>query len=381
MLIKNADSYIDGCIKNCDILISDNKIKKIEKNISIQGEEIFDAKDFYVFPGFINTHAHAAMILMRGLEDQLPLDRWLNEVIFPFEKENISKEFIEKGTKLAVKEMLMSGITTFVDMYFLPDISADCINDMGMRAFLQISEEYIEKYKNNSLINHCCFSHAVYTETLEQLKKTKELADKYNAPYQLHLLETKEENENFRKIHGKDTLEMLEEIGFLSDRLILAHCVWLSDNDIKILKKYNVTVSHNPNSNLKLNSGIMNLKKLLDNNINVTLGTDGSASNNSLNIMSEMNIASKLYYHKSNKPTKINSIIDMATKNATLPLKTKIGQIKENYLADLIFIDKKHYSMLGKNPISNLVYSCSREAITHSMINGKWVIKQRLLNS
>jgi len=385
MLIKNAHFYNGESFEYSDILIEDSRIKEIDKDLKVEDEEIFDASNYYLLPGFVNTHTHIPMTLMRGIADELPLDRWLNEVIFPIEAKYINDNFITYGTILGAIELIKSGTTSIVDMYFLPNIVAKALKKIGLRGFIGVgsgnidkSIKFIEKYKDDNLISPTTFAHAVYTETEEDIKKIKEIADNYNIPYQFHLLETEFENRNFKEKKGVDLLEWLENIGFLSNRLIAAHCVWLSDKDLDILKRNSVTVAHNPNSNLKLNSGIISLKKILDNKINVTLGTDGAASNNQLNMISEMNLAAKLHYHKSKTPAKVNQIFDMATKNAEKSLQKKLGIIKEGYLADLIFVRKDHFSMIPSlNPISNIVYSNSSEAIDFVMINGKWVLKDR----
>jgi 5-methylthioadenosine/S-adenosylhomocysteine deaminase len=208
----------------------------------------------------------------------------------------------------------------------------------------------------------------------------KEVSDKYNLIYQFHLLETKPENENFFKEKNINLMNYLEKIGFLSKNLIAAHSVWLTDEDIAIMRRNNVTVSHNPNSNLKLNSGIIRLKSLLEKDVNITLGTDGAASNNHLSLLSEMNVAAKLHHIESSSPINVETIFDMVTKNPEKVLNNKLGQIKEGFKADLVFIKRNHFSMLPcHNPISNIVYSMPNEAIDAVMINGKFIMKERKL--
>lgn len=387
MLIKNAEYYNGKEFKKGNIYIENGIISNTGND-----DEIFDAKDYYIIPGMINTHSHLPMTITRGIADNLNLQDWLFKVIFPVEDKFIDNDFIKFGSKLGLIEMIKSGITTSVEMYYHPEIMAHTFKEIGFRGYIGIGSgdgtikgkqkaiDFIEKYKNNELITPSPFAHAIYTTNENNLLWVKEISDKYNLAYQFHLLETKPENENFFKENNQNLMNYLEKIGFLSKNLIAAHCVWLTNEDIDILKRNNVTVSHNPNSNLKLNSGIIRLNSLLKENINITLGTDGAASNNHISLLSEMNLAAKLHHIESGIPINVETIFDMVTKNPSKILNSKLGLIKEGNLADLVFIKKEHYSMLPSyNPISNIVYSMPTEAIDAVMINGKFVMKDKKL--
>lgn len=394
MLIKNG-TYLneDMIFVKGDINVIENKIN-ILNNGSFETEDIFNAENYYIIPGLINTHTHIPMNLMKGVADHLPLIDWLQQVIFPVEGKYVSPEFVYFGAILGAIETIKTGTTSVVDMYYLSKDIAKALKEIGLRGFLGVGPgdfinntnpvalEFIDEYKNNDLIHPTMFAHAIYTTSENAIKWVKETADKYNLPYQFHLNEAKEENINFKNQYGINIVKHLENIGFLSERLIAAHCVWLNDDDIEIMKKYNVTVSHNSHSNLKLNSGIMPLKKYIDSGLNVTLGTDGAASNNHLNLMLEMDLAAKLYYYSSNKPVHPNNIFELTTKNAAKPLlmENKLGVIKENAFADLVFINKNDFSMIPSvNPISNIVFSNPQSAIDHVMINGKFVLKNKTI--
>jgi len=398
MLLKNCNYYDGKEFKHGNINIKNGKIVSIspeesQKIISIsENDKIFDAKDYYIIPGMINTHSHLPMTITRGIADNLNLHDWLFNVIFPVEEKFINKDFIKFGSTLGLIEMIKSGITSSVEMYYHPEIMAKTFKEMGFRGYIGVGNgdgsikgkekaiNFIEKYKNDDLITPSPFAHAIYTTTEENLLWVKEVSDKYNLPYQFHLLETKPENENFFKEKNKNLTNYLENIGFLSANLIAAHSVWLTNQDIEILKRNSVTVSHNANSNLKLNSGIIRLNSLIENNINITLGTDGAASNNHLSLLSEMNLAAKLHHIESSKPVNVEIIFDMVTKNPAKILNKKSGVIKEGNLADLVFIKKEHYSMLPSyNPISNIVYSMPSDAIDSVMINGEFIMKGRKL--
>ncbi len=388
---KKANIYVEnGIISSIDLLEEKTKKKPISNKHA--DDEIFDAKDYYLIPGMINTHSHLPMTITRGIADNLTLQDWLFNVIFPVEGKFIDNDFIKFGSTLGLIEMIKSGITTSVEMYYLPEIMAETFKEIGFRGYIGIGSgdgtengkqkavNFIENYKNDELITPSPFAHAIYTTNENNLLWVKEISDKYNLAYQFHLLETKPENENFFKENNQNLMNYLEKIGFLTKNLIAAHSVWLTDEDIKILKRNDVTVSHNANSNLKLNSGIIRLHSLLKENVNVTLGTDGAASNNHISLLSEMNLAAKLHHIESGEPINVHTVFNLITKNPAKILNSKLGTIKEGNFADLVFIKKNHYSMLPSyNPISNLVYSMPTEAIDTVMINGKFVMKGKKL--
>jgi 5-methylthioadenosine/S-adenosylhomocysteine deaminase len=249
----------------------------------------------------VNAHCHAAMVGFRGMAEDLPLKNWLNDVIWPLEAKMVNPSFVYEQTKIAIKEMKENGIVAFMDMYFHQDEVARACEEMGMPVVLgeglidlkgqevfdkdlKETERLLEKYKNHSFIKVSVAPHSPYAVNKANLIKAKELAKKYNVIYQLHVAETKEEVDNSIKEHNLTPIEYLERIGVLDEKTVLIHCVWLTDNDISIIAKYNCKVVHCPLSNLKLGSGIAPIAKLLKAGAIVALGTDGAASSNRLDI-------------------------------------------------------------------------------------------------
>lgn len=282
----------------------------------------------------INAHCHAAMVGFRGMAEDLPLKEWLNDVIWPLETKMVTPEFVYEQTKIAIAEMKANGICAFMDMYFYQDEVARACEEMempvvlgeglidlkGQEVFdkdLKETERLLEKYKNHSFIKVSVAPHSPYTVSKDNLIKAKELARKYNAIYQLHVAETKEEVDNSMKEHGLTPVEYLESIGVLDEKTVLIHCVWLTDNDISIIAKNNCKVVHCPLSNLKLGSGIAPVAKLLKAGVIVALGTDGAASSNRLDIWEAGKFAALLQKGVNNDPTllPIQEIIKMMTVN------------------------------------------------------------------
>ena len=282
----------------------------------------------------INAHAHAAMIGFRGMAEDLPLKEWLNDVIWPLEAKMVTPSFVYEQTKLAIAEMKANGICAFMDMYFYEDEVARACEEMGMPIVLgeglidlkgqevfdkdmERTKMLLEKYKNHSFIKVSVAPHSPYTVSKDNLIKAKELARKYNAIYQLHVAETKEEVDNSIKQHELSPVEYLESIGVLDEKTILVHCVWLSDNDISIIAKYDCKVVHCPLSNLKLGSGIAPVVKLLKAGVIVALGTDGSASSNRLDIWEAGKFAALLQKGVNNDPTllPVQEVVRMMTVN------------------------------------------------------------------
>ncbi|MCD6483315.1 MAG: amidohydrolase family protein [Candidatus Aenigmarchaeota archaeon] len=385
--------------KKIDILIEGSKIVKITKDIpKNSAEKIIDAKNKLVIPGLINTHTHIPMSLFRGLADDLKLDEWLQKYIWPREAK-LTKKDVYYGSLLALLEMIKSGTTTFVDMYFHEDEVAKAALKSGLRGYLaygmidfgnkekaekEIKEakrimKYIDSLKSER-INFLFGPHAPYTCSPEFLSEIKHLADKYQKFITIHVAETKDEVKMIKKKYGKTPTHLLDSIGFLSEKVLVAHAVWLIKKDIEILAKRNVTVSHNPVSNMKLASGVMKLKELLAANVNITLGTDGPASNNTLDMFEEMKLAALLHKIATLDPSTVDAktVFKMATENAAKFLGIRAGKIKEGYLADLVLINlnKPHLKPLT-NPISHLVYSANGSDVDTVIVNGKVVMENR----
>jgi 5-methylthioadenosine/S-adenosylhomocysteine deaminase len=312
----------------------------------------------------INAHCHAAMVGFRGMAEDLPLKEWLNDVIWPLEAKMVTPTFVYEQTKIAIVEMKANGIVAFMDMYFYQDEVARACEEMempvvlgeglidlkGQEVFdkdLRETERLLEKYKNHSFIKVSVAPHSPYTVSKDNLIKAKELAKKYDAIYQLHVAETKEEVDNSIKEHGLSPVEYLENIGVLDEKTVLIHCVWLTDNDISIVAKHDCKVVHCPLSNLKLGSGIAPIAKLLKAGVVVALGTDGAASSNRLDIWEAGKFAALLQKGINQDPTllPVQEIIKMMTINGmkVLGFETISGKTVEEIEKE---VEKGYFSFL-----------------------------------
>jgi len=389
-------------IENGAIAIKDTKILKVGTSQEIIGRYaprlVIDGRHSVVFPGLINTHTHAAMVYFRGIADDQPLKEWLENHIWPAENRWLSPEFISDAVELACLEMLKGGITTYNDMYFHEDAAAEASRRVGMRAVLGAgildfptksartldeyfhnAESFIKNCKGDSLITPCIAPHALYTCGTETLKVAKRIANTHDIPIHIHLSETKWEMEEIRNRHGMMPVEYLESLGFLDERVLAAHCVWLTDHEIEILARRGVGVSHCIESNLKLASGIAPVVKMLKAGVKVTFGTDGAASNNDLNILSEMSTAAKLHKAVSGDPTALDAktALLMATRwgAEVLGLGKFTGSIEEGKAADLVManLDKPHLVPMY-NIYSHIVYSMRPSDVEVVMVDGKVVV-------
>ncbi|MDQ6788552.1 MAG: amidohydrolase, partial [Acidobacteriota bacterium] len=287
-----------------------------------------------VIPGLINAHTHVPMSLFRGIADDLDLQEWLTKYIFPAEAKNVNEAFVRAGTRLGLAEMIRGGTTTYCDMYYFEDAIADETAKAGMRGVLgetvidfpvadnktnaeamAYAERFINKWKNNSLIVPAIAPHAPYTVSTEHLLAIKQLSDKLNAPVVIHVAETQTEVSDITKRYGARPVEYLAKIGFLSNRTIAAHVVWATDAEMDLLKRFGVGIAHNPQSNMKLASGVAPVPQMLAKDLAVGLGTDGAASNNDLDMWEEMDTAAKLHKVFSGDPKVVNAeqAFEMAT--------------------------------------------------------------------
>ena len=394
ILIK--DVFVNG--ERQDILIEGNKIKKIGevKKEELEDAEIIDGKNKIAIPGLINTHTHIPMTLFRGVADDLPLMEWLNNYIWPMEAK-LNEEIVYWGTLLGCIEMIRSGTTTFNDMYFFLEGIAKAVDESGMRAVLAYgmidlfdeerrekelknAEKYINYINslNNSRIMPALGPHAPYTCSKELLIEVNKLAKKYDVPIHIHLNETLDEIKMVKEKTGMEPFVYLNSFGFFDGvRVIAAHCVHLTDEEIKIMKEKNINVSHNPISNLKLASGIAPIPKLLAEGINITLGTDGCGSNNNLNLFEEIKVSAILHKGYNLNPTvvKAEEAFNFATKNGAKALNIKAGEIKEGYLADIVLINlDKPYLYPKENILSHLVYAFNG-FVDDVIIDGKIVMR------
>jgi 5-methylthioadenosine/S-adenosylhomocysteine deaminase len=374
-----------------------------EISLKYSAGKIFSGTGKVVLPGFINTHTHAAMVFFRGMADDLPLTDWLNNHIWPAENAWLSPSFINDAVELACLEMLKGGITTYNDMYFFEDAAGEATKRIGMRAvlgsgildfpsvsarnadeYLENAKQFIKNWRDDELITPCIAPHALYTCGPDTLKKSKTLAEILNAPVHIHLSETQWEVGEVMARYHKRPVEYLADLGFLDESVLAAHCIWLHDNEIELLAKHKVGVSHCMESNLKLASGFAPVISMLIAGVKVSFGTDGAASNNDLNMLSEMSTTAKVHKALSNNPTALDAktALLMATRwgAEVLGLGDMIGSIEQGKIADIITIniDKPHLTPLY-NIYSHIVYAAMASDVEAVMVNGKMVVNDRKL--
>ncbi len=400
ILTMNEDNEL---IKNGGVAVKDDKIVLVGSADAIfndyTAKVVLNGKNKAVMPGLINTHTHAAMVYFRGLSDDLPLKIWLENHIWPAENKWLSPEFIYDAIGLACLEMLCAGITTYHDMYFFGDSAAKRTKEMGMRAVLgsgildfpsasaKTTDEYLENairfinnWRGDELISPSMAPHAIYTCGPETLKKSKSISERYNTPIHIHLSETEWEVKNTLLRHGKKPVKFLESLNFLDESLTLAHCIWIDDDEIELLSKNKVGVSHCMESNLKLASGFAPVVTMLTAGVKITFGTDSAASNNDLNILSEMATTAKVHKALSNDPTVLDAktAVLMATRwgAEVLGLGGKIGSLEVGKHADIITINlkKPHLAPLY-DVYSHIVYAARASDVEDVMVNGRLVIE------
>lgn len=368
--------------KNADIVIKDGKIVDIGQNKKndYYGKTI-TGKNKVAIPGFINTHTHAAMTLLRGYGSDNPLKVWLEEYIWPAEGKYVSYEFVKDGTQIAVYEMLRTGTTTFVDMYFYENAVADVIKQVGIRGVLStgildfptpgaktpdegISKtvDFIQEYRNDPFVIPAIGPHAPYTCSPQTLKKAYEVAERYDVIYHIHIAETEFEVKTVKEKYGKTPVEHLHSVGVLSERTLAAHMVYPTDKEIGILSETGVKVAHCPESNLKLASGIAPVPKMIESGVVVGIGTDGTASNDDLDIIGEISTAAKLHKGVTKDPTVLNArqALLMATRwgAEAVRMEDRIGSLEKGKYADIVLIDVSapHLNPLY-DPYTQIVHS------------------------
>src|SRR5918994_835434 len=355
-----------------------------------------------VIPGLINTHGHAPMVLYRGLADDLRLQEWLEKYIFPAEAKTVSREMVRAGTRLAALEMIQSGTTTYADMYYFEEEIARVTKAAGMRGVLgqtiiqfpvpdaktpqeglARNEAFIKEFANDDLIVPAVAPHSPYTLDARDLLASRALATKYAVPLLIHVAETEAELANSRKAHsGMSPVAYLQAIGFWGPRTIANHGVWVNAADMKILRSHQVAVSHNPESNMKLASGIAPVPAYLAAGITVGLGTDGAASNNDLDMFEAMRFAALLHKLKTGDPRTIPAAtaLEMATIQGAraLGLEKQIGSLETGKRADLVVVSTSSARMTPiYDPVSHLVYTARGEDVRTVMVNGRVLMRDR----
>jgi 5-methylthioadenosine/S-adenosylhomocysteine deaminase len=367
-----------------------------------QPKRRIDRPNAMLTPGLINTHTHAAMSLFRGIANDVNLQDWLNNFIFPAEAKNVTPDFVRWGTRLASLEMLLSGTTTFTDMYYFEDVVAEAAKEAGIRGVLgetiikfpvadaktpedalKFTERFLVRFKGDPLIVAAVAPHAPYTNSDATLKAARALANKYNAPLITHLSETKKENDDMQASRHMSPTELLNSLGFFNGRTVTAHCVWVNDRDMTILKSHNAGVAHNPSSNMMLASGAAPVPEMLKRGIAVGLGTDGPAgSNNDFNMMEEMDLAAKLQKLVRNNPEALSAkqSFEMATIGGArvLGMEKEIGSLEAGKRADLISIALDAPNAVPMYDVySQLVYALKGADVIDVIVNGREVVRDK----
>lgn len=409
ILIKNAIILNPGendCLKTTSsVLIKDDIIAEIGDNITEEADKVIDGEGKILMPGLINTHTHLSMTLFRGLADDLSLDTWLNDYIWPVEA-HLNGYYCYIGALLGAVELIKSGTTTFSDMYFYMEDVARAVDESGLRAVLSYGMiDFADEEKrraeiaaNVNLFKNCNNAaegrikvffgpHAPYTASKELLDEVRDLASKFNTGIHIHVAETQKEVEDILEQTGKRPFEYLDDIGFLGPNVVAAHAVWLSEEEIDIIMDREVKISHNPCSNMKLASGISPVANMLSHDICVSIGTDGASSNNNLDLIEEMKTASLLQKVATLDPKVLTSeeTVAMATINGarTLGLENEIGSIEVGKKADLILIDTDEANMTPDSSCisSNVVYAAKGSNVDTTICNGKILMENRKLTT
>ena len=401
---------MDGARRVIDeggIAVSGGRIMAIGPRTEIEkaytSRQRVNAAGKLIVPGLINGHTHIPMVLFRGLADDLDLQDWLTKYIFPAEAKNVSEDFVRAGTRLGLAEMIRGGTTTYCDMYYFEDAIADETAKAGVRGVLGETvidfpvadnktnaeamayvEKFVSHWQGNDLIIPAIAPHAPYTVSEEHLKAMRAFSDRTGAPIVTHISETKREVEDSIKAKGASPVDYLERIGFLNERVIAAHMVWPQAGETEILKRRRVGVVHNPQSNMKLASGVAPVPRMLDEGILLGLGTDGAASNNDLNMWEEMDTAAKLHKVFSGDPKVLSAqqAFELATIRgaAALHLEKEIGSLEKGKRADIVILERDALNQIPLyNVYSDLVYATKASDVETVIINGRLVMRNRRL--
>ena len=404
IICLDADNRV---LENHALVVDNNLISDIvpwpAASDRYKDAQIVELPDQALLPGLINSHTHLAMNLLRGYADDLPLMTWLNDHIWPAEGAHVNEQFVADGTRLAIAELLQSGITCFNDMYFFPDVVARVATDIGMRAsvglialdfptvWAQNADEYLSKgvalhqqlqspeLQTNGLVTTMLAPHAPYTVSEEPLKKIAALRDELGIGIHMHIHETPAEVEQYQQQHGMRPLAKLDTLGLLNERLCAVHVTQATDEEIQLLADRQCHVLHCPESNLKLASGIAPVAKMCKAGINVCIGTDGAASNNDLDMLGETRTAGFIGKSASNDAAALPALdlLRMATINGAraLGIDDRTGSLEVGKQADLTSISFDRISMQPVyDPISHLVYSASRSDVQNTWVNGRQLL-------
>lgn len=378
-----------------DIFVDNDRISYIGKGERLfNADRVIEGNGNLVIPGFYNAHCHSAMTLFRGYGDDLPLQRWLNEKIFPAE-DRLNEERVYVGSLLAIAEMIRNGVVSFSDMYFFLDETARAVKESGVKANLSrsiVSFDNESDFSNDQRVLESIdvFNrwngeadgrikidmslHAEYSNVEECFKYVAGIAKEFKTGFQIHVSETKSEHEECIARHGMTPMAFLEKCGVLEVPVTAAHCVWVSDGDIEIMKEHGVSVAHNPVSNLKLGSGVMPYVKMKNSGVNVTLGTDGAASNNRLSVLREMQYAALIHKGVQLDPsaTLASDMIKCATRNGALAQgRGDCGEIKVGMKADMLLVDMQAFDNIPSYSLESTVcYSMNESNILMTVCDG-----------
>jgi 5-methylthioadenosine/S-adenosylhomocysteine deaminase len=368
---------------------------------AFQPRQTIDGTGQILLPGLINTHGHAPMVLFRGLGSDLNLMDWLQQYIFPAEAKSVTPAFVRTGTQLAALEMIRSGTTTFADMYYFEEEVAKAASEAGLRGVLgqtiikfpvpdartpeeglARTERYITQWKGNALITPAVAPHALYTLEAATLKACRALADKHEVPLIIHLAETRAEIDAALTLGNATPTQYLRGVGLWGPRTLAAHGVWVSPEDMTVLKAAGVAISYNPESNMKLASGTAPIVDYLEAGITVGLGTDGAASNNDLDMFEAMRFAAFLQKHARNDPRVLpaGKVLEMATRDgaAALGLGAQVGGVEVGKRADVIMVDTRGPRQTPMyDPVAHLVYSAHGDDVRTTIVNGKVLMRDR----
>ncbi len=391
-------------IENASIGISGGRIALVDTNRTLAADRIIDARGGLILPGLVNTHTHLPMVCFRGLADDLPLMDWLNHHIFPMEARFVNKQMVRDGAMLAIAEMILSGTTTCCDGYFFENQIAEAALAGGMRAvaaqgfadsatpdhpqyekMMAAAGRFVERWLPHApMITPAFFCHSPYTCSPRTLVNVKAAAREAGILYLTHLLENRDEIDTIEKRYGRKPVTHLHHLGVLDDRTVAVHCNWMSPEDIALFADLGVSVSHNPASSMKLAAGVAPIPLMMEKGIAVGLGTDGSASNNDLDLFQEMDLSAKVHKATLLDPTVMSAetVLKMATIEGArvLGMDRLIGSVEVGKQADIIILDmnQPHLTPLY-NPYSQIVYAARGGDVKTSIIDGKPVMENRRL--
>ncbi|EPL9570508.1 amidohydrolase [Providencia rettgeri] len=402
VLTMDAKNHI---IEKGTVVIKENKIIAVggpELVKDYQAPNVLNVEGDIVMPGLINTHTHASMTVFRSLADDVP-DR-LHRYIFPLESKMVSREMVRVGANLANIEMIKGGVTTYVDMYYFEDEVAKTVDKIGLRAVLgesviqfpvadaknadegiQYAVNFINQYKDHPRITPAFAPHAPYTNSTEHLQQISKLSQELDVPVMIHLAETDREQEEIAKrTGGKSPVQYMADIGALNNKVIAAHAIMVNEQDMDLLKKYDVGVAHNISANTKSAKGVAPVTTMLEKGIRVGLGTDGPMSSNTLTTLNELNLVGKIHKleNKDRAAMPPLTVVELATKGSArvLHMEDKLGSLEAGKLADIIVIDTKSPNMVPMySPYAALVYGANGANVRHTIVDGKVLMQDRQL--